>query len=179
MATMVAEAMGDSAARAFADFYEAWFAKVYNYARHRTGSAVRADEIVCDTFERAFKAWSRFDPAKGEASTWLFSIAFRCVADHYRSQKRSAIEDLPFEAPDRLPGPAQELEAAQEQRALMAALAELPEEQREIVTLRFFGGMTNRDIGHLLGLSESNVAVILFRSVRRMRKSFPGSEATA
>ena len=46
-----------------------------------------------------------------------------------------------------------------------------------MVSLRFFSGMTNRAIGDLLGLSESNVAVILFRSIRKLRKNFPALEA--
>ena len=175
MATMVTQAMKPNVGADFAVFYDAWFAKVYNYARHRTGSAVRADEIVADVFERALKSWSRYDPEKGEAPTWLFSIAFRCVADHYRTERRLAFAELP-ETPDQADGPAEQLEGAQEQRALLAALGRLSGEQREIVTLRFFGGMTNRAIGHLLGLSETNVVVTLFRAVRLMRKNFPGSE---
>jgi RNA polymerase sigma-70 factor (ECF subfamily) len=163
----------------FAAFYEQSFGRVYNYARHRTGSAARADEIVSDTFSRAFKSWSRFDEANGDRRTWLFSIAFRAVADHYRSEKRgvwSSLEEVP-DPRDQEAGPAQLAEDQDEKRLLTAALAELEDEPREIVSLRFFGGMTNRAIAELMSLSESNVAVILFRAVRRMRKNFPGVEA--
>ena len=171
--------MSESTGQDFADFYEQWFDRVYNYARHRTGSGVRADEIVSDTFSRVLQSWSRFDPEKGDRRTWLFSIAFRAVADHYRSEKRgvwSPLEQLP-NAREPGGGPPQEFENAQNQRNLSAALQRLEDQQREIVSLRFFGGLTNRAIARLLGLTESNVAVILFRSVRRMRKNFPGVEA--
>ena len=163
----------------FGAFYEHWFDRVYNYARHRTGSAGRADEIVSDTFSRALKAWSKFDPNKGEASTWLFSIAFRAVADHYRSESRlllSRLDESP-EPAEAGPAPGQSLEDLQTRTELAKALQSLEEQPREIVALRFFAGMTNRAIGGLLGLSENNVAVILFRSVRKMRLSFPGVEA--
>lgn len=163
----------------FAEFYEKWFDRVYNYARSRTGSAARADEIAADTFERAFRAWGKFDAERGDRQTWLFSIAFRSVADHYRSEKRgvwSSLELAPEPAADG-DAPPQLAEQAQERKHLIAALASLEEQAREIVSLRFFSGMTNRAIGELLGLSESNVAVILFRSVRKMRKNFPGQEA--
>ncbi len=163
----------------FGAFYEHWFDRVFNYARHRTGSAARADEIVADTFTRALKAWPKYDPNKGEASTWLFSIAFRAVADHYRSEKRllfSNLDEAP-EAAERGPAPGQRLEEAQTKAELAKALQRLEEQPREIVALRFYAGMTNRAIGGLLGLSESNVAVILFRSVRKLRQNFPGVEA--
>lgn len=163
----------------FAAFYESWFDRVYNYARGRTGSAARADEIAADTFERAFRAWGKFDADRGDRQTWLFAIAFRSVADHYRSEKRGVWSSLeliaePTAAGD---GPPQLAEQAQERKNLLAALASLEEQAREVVSLRFFSGMTNRAIGELLGLSESNVAVILFRSVRKMRANFPGVEA--
>jgi RNA polymerase sigma factor (sigma-70 family) len=171
--------MSDQPTAEFAEFYSSWFDRVYNYARCRTGSSVKADEIAADSFERAFRAWGRFDAKKGTRQTWLFSIAFRSVADHYRSEKRgiwSSLELTP-DPPDTAGGPAKEAERADEKRLLAAALDGLEDEAREIVSLRFFSGMTNRAIGELLGLSESNVAVILFRSVRKLRKNFPALEA--
>lgn len=164
----------------FAAFYEHWFSRVYNYARHRTGSALRADEIVSDTFSRALRAWPRFDPGKGDAATWLFSIAFRAVADHYRGEKRllfaTPLEDIP-EPAETGPAPGRSIEEEQTRLELARALRGLDDQAREIVSLRFFGQLTNRAIGELLGLSESNVAVILFRSVRKMRQGFPEIEA--
>jgi RNA polymerase sigma-70 factor, ECF subfamily len=162
----------------FSQFYEQWFDRVYGYARHRTGSATKADEIAADTFTRALKSWERFDAGKGDRQTWLFSIAFRAVADHYRGLSRSgpSLETLP-EPLERAPSPAEALERSQELARLTEALTGLEDQAREIVALKFFGRMTNRAIAGVLGLTESNVAVILFRSVRKMRKSFPVVEA--
>ncbi len=178
MGAAVTENMSVSANRDFGGFYEEWFDKVYNYARHRADSPTRADEIVADTFTRAFKSWSGFDPAKGDRRTWLFAIATRAVADHYRSERRRGWFSLGlFPEPREKGGPAEDLESRQEHRRLMKAMDGLGDEAREIVSLRFFGGMTNRAIAELLSLTESNVAVILFRSIRKMRGSFPEAEA--
>jgi RNA polymerase sigma-70 factor (ECF subfamily) len=166
-------------AQGFAEFYEEWFPRVFNYARHRTGSATRADEIVSETFSRALKSWQSFDPEKGDRRTWLFSIAFRSVADHYRSEQRRGwfgLESL-FKSEPREHGPERKLEQAAESDRVLCALGGLSEEHREIVSLKFFGGMTNRAIAKLLSLTETNVAVILFRSVRLMRKNLSGVEA--
>lgn len=171
--------MSDKPTAEFAEFYASWFDRVYNYARSRTGSAVRADEIAADTFERAFRAWGKFDAKRGDRRTWLFTIAFRSVADHFRSEKPGVWTSLELtaEPPDSAKGPVKEAEAADEKKRLTAALASLDDEAREIVSLRFFSGLTNRAIGELLGLSESNVAVTLFRSIRKLRKNFPSLEA--
>ena len=101
------------------------------------------------------------------------------MADHYRSEKRRRWFSLGLlsgrkeetEKPGRDPGQGEEVER------LMAALGRLSEVQREVVTLKFFSHMTNRAIAGLTGLSEANVAVMLFRCVRRMRKSLSGEEA--
>jgi RNA polymerase sigma-70 factor (ECF subfamily) len=171
--------MSDKPTAEFAEFYARWFDRVFNYARGRTGSATRADEIAADTFERAFRDWGRFDESRGDRRTWLFTIAFRSVADHYRSEKPGVWTSLELtaEPADGAKGPAKEAEAADEKRLLANALGALEDEAREVVSLRFFSGMTNRAIGETLGLSESNVAVILFRSIRKLRKIFPALEA--
>lgn len=170
--------MSDKPTAEFSEFYASWFDRVYNYARGRTGSATRADEIAADTFERALRAWPKFDAKRGDRRTWLFTIAFRSVADHFRAEKRGVWSSLELIEPaDAAKGPAKEAEAADEKRLLTAALDGLEDEAREVVSLRFFSGMTNRAIGDLLGLSESNVAVILFRSIRKLRKNFPALEA--
>ncbi|MDD5627611.1 MAG: sigma-70 family RNA polymerase sigma factor [Elusimicrobia bacterium] len=163
----------------FAQFYEEWFPKVFNYARHRTGSATRADEIVSETFSRALKSWPSFDAAKGDRRTWLFSIAFRAVADHYRSERRRGWLGLDFllGREPREPGPERSLERTAESDRILSLLSRLSEEHREVVSLKFFGGQSNRSIAKLMSLGESNVAVILFRSVRLMRKSLSGVEA--
>ncbi|MBI5211056.1 MAG: sigma-70 family RNA polymerase sigma factor [Elusimicrobia bacterium] len=180
MATTISATMDERAAGDFEAFYAEWFDRVYNYARHRTGSATRADEIASDVFTRALAGWSRLDPNKGDARSWLFSIAFRAIADHYRAEKRRRWFSLGLlfgskeERDQQAPEPKQEPEVER----LMAALGELSDQHREVVSLKFFSGMTNRAIAKLTGLTESNVGIILFRSIRRMRKGLPaGGEA--
>ncbi|HAH07346.1 MAG TPA: RNA polymerase subunit sigma-24 [Elusimicrobia bacterium] len=171
--------MTDNAAEDFGDFYEEWFPRVYNYALHRTGLASRADEIVSETFARVLESWAGFDSEKGDRRTWLFSIAFRAVADHYRSEKRRrwfGLDALLGAEPAER-GPESSLEQCQESERLLGVLGALSEEHREIVALKVFGGLTNRAIAKLLSLTETNVGVILFRSVRLMRKSLSGAEA--
>lgn len=171
--------MSESADLDFAEFYEEWFDRVYNYARHRTGSSVRADEIVADVFTRALRSWDKFDAAKGDRKTWLFGIAFRAVADHFRSETRRAWSplDLISNMKEKEPEPPQQLETNQAQDRLTAIIEELGDLPKQIVSLKFFGGLTNRAIAGLLGLTESNVAVILFRSVRKMKAQFSNVEA--
>jgi len=155
----------------FEKFYDGWFAKVYNYARHRTGSAAAADEIVSDVFTRVLEGWNRFDPAAGERGAWAFGIARNVVADRYRSWRRRAWEGLRalFDKPEPGPGPEEAAVRAEESRRLLRALSGLDDRARDIVCLRHHADMSNGAIAALLGITEGNVAVILFRSIRRLQ----------
>ncbi len=174
MATAITGIMSETPASDFEFFYEEYFDRVYNYARHRTGSATRADEIAADTFHRALKAWSSFDLKKGDRRSWLFAIAFRATADHYRSQTRRRWLTLGL-APEPIELPPYQQD--EKQQRLFEVLSQLSDQQREIVSLKFYAGMKNRAIAEILGLTESNVAVILYRSVRRMREDFSKMES--
>ncbi|TPW19743.1 MAG: RNA polymerase sigma-70 factor, ECF subfamily, partial [Elusimicrobia bacterium] len=110
METAVVEMLSTDAGREFSAFYREWFDRVYNYARNRTGSVTRADEIVSDTFNRVLDSWEQFDPLKGDRRTWLFSIAFRAVADHYRSETRRKWMTLGLASEPKEPPPVQGLE---------------------------------------------------------------------
>ena len=114
-------------------------------------------------FEKAWRAYPRFDPRKTAISTWLFTIARNSLTDHYRSAGRKTKE---VELPEDLDAgaesdPVPRLEALELRSELKAALTNLEPREQEIVSLKFGGTMTNRDISTVLQISESNVGTIL------------------
>ncbi|MBI3298264.1 MAG: sigma-70 family RNA polymerase sigma factor [Elusimicrobia bacterium] len=165
--------MDESQVQEFEAFYERSFAKVYNYARHRTGSGTEADELVSEVFTRALEGWHRYDPAAGERGAWLFGIARNAAADRFRRLRRRLLGGLLelFDTPDPGPRPPEAAARSEDERRLQAALAALDERARDIVCLRYYADMTNRAIAGLIGLTEGNVAVILFRSLKTLRRS--------
>jgi RNA polymerase sigma-70 factor (ECF subfamily) len=72
--------------------------------------------------------------------------------------------------------PEEELLRADEVRKLRQLIEGLSQNERSIISLKFGGGLTNRDIARTLGLSESNVGVIVYRTVRRLRDGFGEAE---
>jgi RNA polymerase sigma-70 factor (ECF subfamily) len=62
---------------------------------------------------------------------------------------------------------------------VLAAIAELPEREQEIIALKYAGGLSNREIAGAMGLSDSNVGVILFRALRKLRVQLGAVPATA
>lgn len=156
---------------AFAAIYDHYFPRVYNYVRYRVGDAEMADDLTAQVFERALVSIGRYRPERGPFAAWLFAIARNAVSDCLRAQRRRrwlSLEVLRDRASTE-PQP-EEVAIRDETRAeLLAAVARLSDRERDLIALKFAAGLTNRRIAKLTGLSESNVGVILYRAMRRLR----------
>ena len=153
--------------REFADVYAHHVRRVYGFFGYRVTTREEAEDLTQQTFERALRAWARFDPGRASALTWLLTIARNLLIDHYRqagANRQVALDGVehPLEdaVSERGVGVSPELERA---------LAMLSDRDRELVALRYGGDLTGPEIAALTGLSLANVQQILSRSLRRLR----------
>jgi RNA polymerase sigma-70 factor (ECF subfamily) len=150
----------------FSDACQEHVETVYGYFAYRLGSRSDAEDLTQETFERAFRAWGRYDSARASVRTWLVAIAHNLLIDHYRSspakRERPLDGDPGIEAPA-APSPL-ELDAG-----LARALGRLSDRQRQLIALRFGADLSGPEIAALTGLSLANVQQILSRALRRLR----------
>ena len=139
---------------------------MYRYALRLTGSEHAAEELAAETFYRAMVALPDF---RGEcaASTWLCQIAKHLWYQHLR--KRKPEEPLPE---DGLPGPSAEEDVLTRQGHLdlLRQIHALPPSTRVVVYLRAFGGLSFREIGDVLGRTETWARVTFYRGKEALRK---------
>ena len=156
---------------AFVRLYDEYFPRVYNYARYRCGDAEAADDLAAQTFERALSHLRYFDPQRAPFGAWLFAIARNLVSNHLRAVKRRNCLSLDAyeERPSPTASPEERLIQIEAQTELLAALDHLSERERDLLSLKFAAGLTNRRIAEITGLSEANVGVILYRSLQQLR----------
>lgn len=168
-------------AAAFAALYDHYFPRVYNYMRYRVQDGPTADDLTAQVFERTLAHIDRYRPGQAPFAAWLFAIARNTVADHFRTRQRRRWLSLDAlrEWASSDPQPGQVVAAAEVQSCLLAAVSRLKERERDLIALKFAGGLTNRRIADLTGLSESNVGVILYRAVRRLRRDLEAQGVTA
>jgi RNA polymerase sigma-70 factor (ECF subfamily) len=155
--------------------FERFYPAVFRYFRLRGADADTANDLASAAFERALANLKRFDPRKGSFAAWIFTIARNLAANQWASpasRTAALADDLPAA------GLPLELDLIQleDRRELLAALDELDGRERELLALKFASRFTNRQIAALTGLSESNVGVILYRSLGRLRARLARSE---
>lgn len=164
----------DGEAAAFEGLYGRWRVRLYRYLAHQ--APTHADELFQDVWMRVVGARSNYEVA-ARFSTWLFRIAHNRLMDHYRSRARTIIElyeDPEDDPPEDPPAPAQDqpqvmLERKELAKAILAALAELPEPQREAFLLAEEGGMGVSEIADATGVGRETAKSRLRYAYDRLR----------
>jgi RNA polymerase sigma-70 factor, ECF subfamily len=143
--------------------------RVYNFFRYRFGASADAEDLTARTFEKAWRARHRYRRDVAGFATWLLSIARNVAVDEYRARR----PHVPLEAAAEVAAVAATPEDAavfgSDADRLASLLAALPDRDRELLSLKYGAGMTNRAIAQATGLTESNVGTILHRAVATLR----------
>lgn len=159
--------------RDFAEVYNEQVWQVYGYLAYRVRTRAEAEDLTQLTFERALRAWHRYDERKASVRTWLLAIARNALIDQGRRQSlRSSVSlssnrlretDLPTE-----PGP--EETSLGLSPDLAAALESLGEREQSVLALRFGADLRTTEIAEMLQISVANVQQILSRALRKLRR---------
>ena len=170
----IIEKIGSSAAETFAGLYEQYLPKVYRYVNYRITDTHMAEDLTSAVFEKALTKFNSYKADKAAFSTWIFTIARNTLTDHFRSSQshKTVLMEDPAAAAEPVSRPDEESEKEEELQELRTCLARLSKSEQEIISLKFGAEMTNRQIAGMLSLSESNVGIIVYRAVRKLRDSF-------
>ncbi len=158
--------------RAFAALYDRYAARVYALALRMLGETMAAEEVAQDTF---LKVWARagsYSPRKGAPAAWLLTIARRTALDRIRLENRRpefGSRADPEDAWRALPDPQSDTQEAR-WRSLRFALLSLPDEQRQVVELAYYHGMSQRQIAEYLNAPLGTVKTRLRLGMDKLRR---------
>jgi len=155
----------------FEDKYRKYFPRVFGYICARVGSHHLAEDLASDVFERAYAKASSLRSEEA-FSTWLFTIARNAIISHGRKHSRETIVD-PDVIRDISPHSASiesELLEREELQMLATLVREFPQREQDIIALKFDAELPNTQIAEIMGLSEPNVRVIIFRTLKKLRE---------
>lgn len=155
------------------EIYQRYAMTVYKFLLSKTGSEDLSEELTQETFYQAVRSIGRYDESKCSVSTWLCAIAKNQLSVYYRNHPKtetleeslktaSSAEDSVIEAENRV--------------ELLRKLHSCPEPYREVLYLRFFGDLSFREIGEIMGFSENRARVTFYRGKERLRKELTENE---
>jgi RNA polymerase sigma factor (sigma-70 family) len=159
----------------FAILYKQYLPKVFRYVSYKVGNISIAEDLTSNVFEKALVSFDRYRSDKASFSTWLFSIAHHTVADYYKVNHRRRNVPLEFVTITFLEANPEDAVTQQEElQRLHDFLSQLSQQEQDIISLKFGAELTNRQIAGMLNLSDSNVGVIVHRTIHKLRTNFRG-----
>lgn len=158
----------------FEELYQTHFKSVYAYVFARVRNAAIAEDICANVWKKCYEHFASFDSEKGVFGQWLFGIARNETNMYGRLFWVKHIFSLPESDDELMPGtdktPLENLEENAFRAELIRALGRLSGKERDIISLKFFSGLNNRQIAELTRLSETNIGTILHRAVQKLRR---------
>ncbi len=152
--------------KAFGGLYLRYVEPVFRYLYSRLGNDNEAEDLTAQTFLAAFESFTSFRQ-EGHFASWLFTIARNKAMDHFRGRKDATpIDDL-----HEIPSGSDPLNAviqSEQAAALSKLIRELPEEERELLRLRFLAAMSFPEMAHFLHRNEEAVKKTVYRLLARL-----------
>jgi RNA polymerase sigma-70 factor (ECF subfamily) len=156
---------------AFGDLYELFVDRVYRYLYFRTGSQAEAEDLTEQVFLKAWEAIGRFRWQGRPFIAWLYRLAHNALVDHVRARRPTLSltnEDHPIELVS--DDAAQELARSLDADVLARAIAELTEDQQQVIVMKFIDGLDNAQIAAALDKREGAIRALQLRALLSLRR---------
>ena len=152
--------------------YRQYYKNVYNYIAFRISNPFDAEELASAVFENALRSFRTYKPTLAPMEAWLIGIAKNAVTDYLRGKKHVRL--VPLEDAAGLASTQKQPEEAaivnDESAALLRAMARLNDRERQVLSMKFATDLKHHEIAALMRISESNVGVLTYRAIRKLRK---------
>jgi RNA polymerase sigma-70 factor (ECF subfamily) len=170
------ERAGRGEGRAILDLYDRFAPSLMAVALRITGNRTEAEDVVQDTMTRAWRQALSFDRTRGSAVAWLVTLTRNRAIDVVRSRRRNEefrvgearVRPVPVETPE------MEVSTAERARAVRKALHALNDDQRAVLDLAYFSGLSHSEIAAQLSQPLGTVKTRIAQAVRRLRDELHG-----
>lgn len=163
-------AEGDQAA--FAGLYDALSSRMFGLILRVLVDRAQSEEVLQEVFLEIWQSASQYSPNKGQGRTWVLTMTHRRAVDRVRSAQSSVERDVRIGIRNvgvEFDGVAEDVELRWEGRRVVHALQQLPEKQKEALTLAYYGGYSQREISALTGTPIGTVKTRMRDGLSRLR----------
>jgi RNA polymerase sigma-70 factor (ECF subfamily) len=152
----------------FETAYKSHSKSIYKFLFWRTRDTQLSEDLTSSTFEKAWVSRKSFHG--GSEQAWLYRIARNVLIDHWRKKKELFVEDTDTLQEDVRPSAGELLDKKLQHQDLRKALDKLPDDMHSVVAMRFIEGLSCKQVAKNLSLSESNVRVIQYRALKKLKE---------
>jgi RNA polymerase sigma-70 factor (ECF subfamily) len=164
--------VGEGDAGAFDLLYRRYARPVFALALRRLGDRGRAEDAVQETFASVWRSARSYRQERGPGAPWLYAVARNAIVD-----RRRALGEPPAEAVDEAakdPGPAERAESSWTAWRVHRALAELPDNERRLIELAYWGGLSQSEIAQFLNVPLGTVKTRTRSALARLADMLEG-----
>lgn len=156
---------------AFLSLYDRYVHHVGRYVLSRVNSVEAAEDVTSAVFLQALSGIHTFDPDRGTFAAWLFGIARRAVAAHFRTWSGIDLGDVPDVVDTLAVDPHEGAVRGERCAAMSAALLTLTAAQREALALHYLADLPFSDVGLMMGRSEAAAKMLVQRALENLRRT--------
>jgi RNA polymerase sigma-70 factor, ECF subfamily len=157
--------------QAFGSIFDAYHVSVYRFVASRVGRPADAEDLTQLVFVKALEALPRYTARGVPFGGWLFRLARNTVIDHVRTRREHVELEAATNRATEDAGPEASAALREDLDAVARALGDLTEDQREVIALRFFAGLSAREAAEAMGRQEGTVRGLQFRAIGALRRS--------
>jgi len=156
----------------FGKLYDRYIKKIYDFVYYKTHHKETAEDLVSQIFVKALENINNYNINKGSFSSWLYRIARNRVIDHYRTKKNELdicdVWDLQAEETIE-----RDIDTKQQLEKVQQYLKKLKAEQRDIILLRVWQGLSYQEIAEITEKSQASCKMMFCRTIAKLRQEMP------
>ena len=149
------------------EIYRDFHGKIFGYIISKINDQDTAEDLTSEVFVKIYAKLDSFDKTKASLSTWIYTIARNTLTDYYRT--RRVFEEIPETKDDGFSVEDSVCSSEMLER-LAKGLSALDERERDIIVLRFYSGVTLKDIAVRMGISYAYVKVLQNKAFEKLKK---------
>ncbi|MBD2214834.1 sigma-70 family RNA polymerase sigma factor [Nostoc linckia FACHB-104] len=162
---------------AMAQLYDRYAGVLYGVAFKILGTVEEAEEAVLDVFQQVWRTAGRYDASKSRVDTWLFMQIRSRALDKLRAKQRIArtasisLDAVDLDTPSLITNPTEDVVILERRTQVIAAIKQLPLEQRQVVELAYFQGLTHAEIANQTGVALGTIKTRIRLALNKLRSS--------
>jgi RNA polymerase sigma-70 factor (ECF subfamily) len=156
--------------RAIGELYNRYVDRIYRYVYSRVRSAAAAEDLTAEVFVKALEALPGYTPTDRPLHAWLYSIARARTIDYWRKQDRRQHVELADNLPAKASPPHELLDLEEQWAMAIDLIAQLTDEQQDVLLLRFVGELGLQEVAQVLGKTLGSVKALQHRALASLAR---------